>query len=86
MDERVQSAILGDTPREFSDPDSSVIAGAYYTPESLELVVSIKAGELVREYTFGGVPAQTYVEFYQAKSRGSYFNRFIRPTFGGTLR
>ena len=82
LSRKLEESILGDTPLDFGDTGSSLVDSATYDPSQRVLTVQLKAGSLIKSYTYGGVPPSTWVEFYQAESKGAYFNRVIRPMFG----
>lgn len=72
-----------DTPTEFTDGTSSLVAAATYEPGQEVMTVTLHAKPEDRTFRYGGVPALVWQEFYQATSRGAYFNQFIRPMFNG---
>jgi hypothetical protein len=57
---------------------SSVIRAFRYSPRRRELGVLFQTG---REYTYFGVPAETYSGMRAASSKGEFFNRHIRGRF-----
>lgn len=84
--DKLEHQILGDTPLEFGDTGSSLVDSASYNPNSLILTVTLKAGKVAKTYTYGGFPPSSWVEFYQAESKGQFFSRVIRPMFSGTVQ
>src|SRR5215831_4874291 len=73
-----------DLPLEFTSPDSKGIAFAQYDPDNQTLIVSF-AGSGGARYGYGNISLSTWREFYQADSKGGYFNKHIRPMAAGKL-
>lgn len=82
----LERQILGDTPLEFGDTGSSLVDSASYDPDTRNLTVTLRAGKVSKTYTYGGFPPSSWVEFYQAESKGQFFSRVIRPMFSGTVQ
>ena len=59
--------------------DSSNIEAIGHDPDQRELYVQFQNG---RTYVYADVSVQTYEEFLQADSKGSYLNREIKPNYG----
>ena len=80
-----ESEVLRDTPLEFESPESNLVAGATYTPgqDILKVRLWTKMGVNTNVYRYGSVPPQVWAGFVQADSKGSYFQRCIRPMFLG---
>jgi hypothetical protein len=85
LSRKLEESILGDTPLEFGDTGSSLVDSASYDPGQLMLRVTLKAGKVAKRYRYGGFPPSSWVEFYQAGSKGSYFSRQIRPLYVGAF-
>lgn len=58
--------------------DSTNIEAIGWDMEARELYVQFRSG---RTYIYSDVSAETYQEFMQADSKGSYLNREIKPHF-----
>jgi KTSC domain len=58
--------------------DSSNIEAIGYDEASRELHVRFRTG---RRYVYSEVPQETYDRFAQADSKGSFFNREIKPNY-----
>jgi KTSC domain len=58
--------------------DSSNLAQIGYDQEAQELYVEFISGST---YVYSGVPESTAQEIMNADSKGSYFNREIKPNF-----
>lgn len=80
---KLERELLRDMPTEFEEANSSLILRASYNPETQDCTIVLKAGPLEKPYLYGGMPAQVWMEFVQAESKGQYYNRFIRPMFQG---
>jgi len=59
---------------------SSWIDGAKYDSESQRMQVYINGSSQV--YEFEGVDQETWNDFKMAKSKGSFFNKYLRGNFG----
>jgi hypothetical protein len=57
---------------------STVIADFSYSERNAELVVKFRSG---KRYAYERVPSVVYVEFCNAGSKGSFFNRQIRDRY-----
>jgi hypothetical protein len=57
---------------------STVIADFTYSEGNAELVVEFRTG---KRYAYERVPSAVYVEFCNAGSKGSFFNRQIRDRY-----
>lgn len=57
---------------------STVIDGAWYLPERLELDLLLTSG---RRYRYSEVPADVARAFVAAPSKGGYYNQWIRNRF-----
>jgi hypothetical protein len=55
--------------------DSTVIAAVEYSPEAA-LDIEFTSGA---RYRYFAVPAQLFHRFLSAESKGTFFNRYIRP-------
>jgi hypothetical protein len=84
LSRKLETSILGDTPLEFGETGSSLVESASYDPDQLMLRVTLKAGRTVKTYRYGGYPPSSWVEFYQAASKGSYFAHHIKSLYQGT--
>lgn len=62
---------------------SSAIAGASYNDRTNELAVTFTSGRKV-SYTYSGVPDKVAENFFNAGSKGSYFNRVIRNNYSAS--
>ena len=60
----------------------SWIQGAKYDSEPQLMQIYMKGGSEV--YECEGVDSDTWSEFKRAKSKGSYFNKYIRGRFDST--
>lgn len=58
--------------------DSSAINQIAYEKNNLEFIVWMKDGSRIK---YNDVPYEIYSGFMKAPSKGSYFNRMIRPRF-----
>ena len=85
LSDRLELQVLGDTPLEFDDPTSSLVERATYEPGQQLLRVTLKAGKISKTYRYGSFPPTSWVEFYQAPSKGRFFTTQIRPNFVGAL-
>jgi KTSC domain len=65
----------------FTSPESSAIAGAEYDATTLTLTVTLRrrGGDIT--YQIDGFLPKEWVEFEQARSKGSHFNARIRPFY-----
>lgn len=70
-------------PRSFESPESSTIIRATYDPETLTMRVTFKKVPVEATYQYNKFPAETWVDFEQAESKGVYFSKFIRPFYVG---
>lgn len=84
LSRKLEESILGDTPLEFGDTQSSLVDSASYDPDTLTLKVTLKAGRTTKRYRYGGFPPSSWVEFYQAGSKGSYFSKCIKTMYQGS--
>ncbi len=84
LTEKLEHSILGDTPLEFGETGSSLVESAQYNPDQQVAVISLKAGKVIKSYTYAGFLPSLWVEFYQAESKGGFFNRVIRPMLSGS--
>ncbi len=57
---------------------STVIKTYQYMPQSRALVITFISG---RVYRYNGVSQAVYEQFKNAFSKGSYFNRYIKPNY-----
>lgn len=57
---------------------STVVDSFYYDMDSLVLRVTFRSGAI---YLYHDVPEDIYLEFKQAKSKGTYLNQFIKGNF-----
>lgn len=73
-----------EVPSEFVDEESKSIAWAKYDADKQTLIVSFKGSGGVK-YGYGNIDLEQWLGFYQASSRGAYFNQFIRPMAAGKL-
>jgi hypothetical protein len=80
--EEVSTPEVDDTPTEFESLESSSIIGAVYDPHHETLVVTFKGG---KRYGHGNIHADEWRGFYQAESKGAYYNKHIRPLSAGKL-
>lgn len=72
-------------PTSFESPESSNVWGAAYNPDTRQLRVSFKSVHVgVITYTYEAFPADLWVEFFSAASKGGYFASAIRPFYPGT--
>jgi hypothetical protein len=67
-------------PDSFDAPESSSVTHADYNPDAETLIVEFKGG---KKYGYGNIKPAQWVEFYQADSKGGYFNKHIRPLAAG---
>jgi hypothetical protein len=58
--------------------DSSSVEAIGYDVDERELWVQFHGG---RTYVYSEVPEEVYQEFVQADSKGSYFNRELKPNY-----
>lgn len=58
--------------------DSVSITAVGHDSDSLELHVQFVSGEV---YVYENVPSNIFEEFVNAPSKGSYFNREVRPAY-----
>jgi KTSC domain len=58
--------------------DSSSIDQIGYDEDRRELWIRFKSGET---YAYSDVPAATHEEIMRAASKGSYFNREVKPNY-----
>ena len=58
--------------------DSSSIDQIGYDEDNRELWIRFKSGET---YAYSDVPATTHEEIMRADSKGSYFNREVKPNY-----
>ena len=65
-------------PDTFTSPESTSIAGADYDANTRTLYVRFTNGKTYRGQDF---PAEAWRDFVQASSKGSHFNRRIRPLY-----
>ena len=70
--------IEDDIPDSFTSPESTSIAGADYDANTRTLYVRFTNGKTYRGQDF---PAEAWRAFVQADSKGSHFNRRIRPLY-----
>ncbi len=63
---------------EMHEVDSSNIESVGYQSSSEELHVRFRSG---RTYAYTGVPENVFLELLSAPSKGSYFNRVIKPSY-----
>lgn len=78
--------VVADMPMSFDSPESSNIARASYDSDYQQLTVDFKRdsrGDQVR-YVFPKVSLALWIEFYQAPSKGKFFQSRIKPMFVGT--
>ena len=69
---------LLDKDHDESRPESTAINSIDYDPDSSKLTVEFhKRGT----YEYYDVPLDTYVDFQQSSSHGTYFNLYIRDQF-----
>lgn len=68
-------------PDSFQSPESSTIVGATYDKDTQTLLVTFKHENMT--YRYVGVPALVWGAFYQAESRGKFFQQRIRPIWSG---
>ena len=83
--DKLESSILGETPLHFSDTDSSLVEEAAYDPGQQLLRVTLKAGKTTKVYRYGDFSPSSWVDFYQAPSKGRFFSAYIRPHYAGVL-
>lgn len=83
--DRLDLSVLGDTPLQFDEPNSSLVEKAWYEPGQQLLHVTLKAGKVLKTYRYGGVSPSLWMDFFQASSKGHFFTRTIRPQFIGAL-
>lgn len=70
-----------DFPDEMTDTGSTLVKSANYKPGMEELTVTLTD----KTYVYVGVPATVWVEFLTARSKGAYFNRYIRTMYQGVV-
>jgi hypothetical protein len=58
--------------------DSTSIEAVGYVEEERALIIQFVGG---RQYRYEGVPPEVHHELIQADSKGSYFNREIKPNY-----
>ncbi len=58
--------------------DSSNVEAIGYDPEHSQLYVQFKGGDT---YVISDVPQEIYDEFLNAPSKGSFYNRSIKPIY-----
>lgn len=58
--------------------ESSTLASVGYDATNLMLELEFRSGEV---YQYSAVPHRFYRELLDAESKGSFFNRHIRPRF-----
>ncbi len=66
------------SPPEMTPVDSSNLLQIGYEEPTHELYVEFQHG---RTYIYSGVPESTFRELMDADSKGSYFNREIKPNY-----
>jgi len=57
---------------------SAVIAGISYSSDTQVLEITFRSGSV---YLYAGVPEEVYLAFRHARSKGRYFNRFIKDQY-----
>lgn len=60
--------------------DSSAIAGAVYNYETKKLSITLPTGT----YNYVSVPYYTFSGLVEARSKGKFFNKFIKNKFNFT--
>ena len=72
-------------PMHFESPESSALHGASYDPDTevLTVVLSHNGGT---PYDYDKFPRVMWKEFLEAPSKGTYFQKRIRPVFSGHKR
>jgi hypothetical protein len=65
----------------FDAEESSVVSGVSYDTRLFRLWVETKEGNI---YTYDGVPMNTYERFWQAESKGRFWNYYVRGRFSGS--
>lgn len=76
--------LLANTALSFdSAAESNTIARASYDPEGLTMEVAFKGPVGTKTYFYAGIPAELWIEFEMASSKGKFFAERIRPMFAG---
>lgn len=88
---RVSEPSAAVVPDSFESPESSLIARADYFRETHVMMLTLNSVRSVHGmpkkeevlYRFDGFPENTWNEFAQAASKGTFFNKVIRPFWVG---
>ena len=75
---RYRQLAIGSKSLEPKDVDSECVASLSYDPEREQMTVEFQERGT---YTYFDVDVNTYSEFNNAGSRGTYFNMYVRDRF-----
>jgi len=72
--------------KHFMRPDSSVIKLAAYYPKTKRKILLIQMKSTGKLYIYEGIPKLTWFKFTEAKSKGKYYQYYIKGKFPFQLK